>query len=113
MIGRVKLNKRDRDNINTLCRIADKVFGINDGKRVISFNRDQDILLTNGFSYGVTRASMFGTDKLGQLWQVTTLGSRSTNFAETVWYEVDDRGLRHRKHGDFTIRDFYERFKSV
>lgn len=114
----LKLTKRDRQNIEVLCKIADRIDTgqpVPHGKTSIRFNQDQAVLLHHGFEYGFTRESMFGYDNEGNLWQVSTVPSRPAykhgQFTETVWYQVDDRGLRHKRQGGITLKQFYQMFK--
>lgn len=72
------------------------------------------MLLHKGFVYGLSRQSMFGVDKGGKHYQVTTIYVSSSNnggkFTKTVWYELDENGLRHKLEKGFTHEEFHEKF---
>jgi hypothetical protein len=76
--------------------------------------RDQDLLLKYGFEYGMMRESMFGQDKDGNTWQVATIRMRPNQtggyFGRTVWYKIDERGLRHKCSEAMSEVRFYSLF---
>lgn len=106
----IKLTAKDKANINILADIYDAWVRGSPRKphSTINFNRDQDALLNYGFEYGMTRNSMFGTDNTGQLWQVGSYGELSK--ANTVWYRIDERGLRHKHTPALQWEEFYNLF---
>lgn len=111
-----KLTAKDKANINILSAIYDKYFiGHNRSSNgTINLNRDMDQLIHYGFVYGMSRTTLEGVDKTGQMWQVATVDTgRSFNggrFGTTTWYKIDERGLRHKVLPALKWEQFYELF---
>jgi hypothetical protein len=115
-VARTKLSQSDRHNINVLANIYDAWVtgtpqrGPNDS---ITFLKDQDQLIKYGWVYGMSGSSMFGEDNQGRLWQcglVDSHASKGGRWKDTVWYLIDEKGLRHKQE-PLKWRDFNKLFR--
>jgi hypothetical protein len=110
----VKLTKLDRENILALARIYDAWNTVPPQRGIkVSFFRHQELLLKYGFEYGMSSQSMFGVDNEGRTWQITSTPRdipSNPHMSVTIWYRIDERGLRHKITPSLTWEAFHNLF---
>lgn len=87
--GRNRLTPLDRTNVNRLVQMFDTPFSEYRATQKttawVKYLRDEELLISYGFSFGFTRCSMFAVDNEGYTWQVWAEGGGYRKASKTLW----------------------------